>query len=671
MESRPSMSKRVRVTDRDFEETVMKWFEKVDVDTLPDNNELARDIESDCEIVIEMSSQSKLNVYYSNWEKFTNVDAYVGSIEDAISTDYNLNLSSKCCNEVEKYIYGVKEKQKWALSMFDSNGKMESGLLKGNIRHMGSFDECISVNEDFDNITLIGKYCLADLIVNDVNIENGTETKFKGALCFPGGCTAEEIQQIHHAINISIYPTSSECYLRESKSFDGVIICAIIVFGIILCLVVTSTTYELTMQYSKKSPHVLFKSFSLMSNGKSLLTVTGPKDPNQFSCICGIRVFATVWIILFHLVDLKKGIIANELYFNEWMQTVASKILVAGPLSVDTFLLITGMLISFNHRKSLNKTLKFNIIKHYLNRYFRLTPTLALIVLVRAAFVPYLGFGPLLTIQNVYSANCRRYWWSALLYVQNFVNADDICIQESWYLCVDMQIFLVSPFFLIPLRRKPKIALSVIAALLLISLGFSFASVWVYDMTNPKNYLKNYYMMPYFRVSPWFLGLIMEYHLSVSQETKLIVGKATRVLLTVTSLASIIFCIYAHPTVILSGQENQILYAGRITLIRPLWCMATWWIIYSCVHGYNDFLNNFLSLNAFQVLSKITYAAYLVHLTIISLFHSISRTATVLSATTVFMEGCAYLVIIALTSTVITLFVEIPALVITKYSIRA
>ncbi|KAF5285094.1 hypothetical protein FQA39_LY16783 [Lamprigera yunnana] len=599
------------------------------------------------------------------------MEKYISSIESAISIESYLNLSTKCYNAVEKYTNGLKENQQWALSMFDANSKMESGLLRGNVRHLGSFDECISVNEDFGNITLIGKYCLANLIFNDVNIamKNGSKTVFQGAICFPSGCATKEIQQIHHAINIPIFPLTPTCYIAESKPFDAASICAIVIFGIILCLVVTSTTYEYIMRYNRKSSHILLKSFSLISNGERLLTVTGPKE-DQILCLFGIRVFTMAWIVYFHVMLLKMGT-TSQLHIDEWRNTVTSKILYGAPLGVDTFFLISGLLLSYNERNSLKKCVKFNIIKFYINRYLRLTPTLAVIILVCVAFVTYLGVGPMLITQNISSMNCRRYWWSALLYVQNFVNVDDMCVGESWYLCVEMQIFLVSPLLLIPLRKKPKVTLAIAIVPLLISLALSFASVWLLDMTITKSFFKNYYVKPYFRVAPWISGLILGYYLSISQESKLVIGKATNVLLTITALITIMFCIYAQPSIIFSEEQNQFVFASRITFIRQLWCIAICWIIYSCVNGYNDIFNRFLSMGAFQVLSKITYSAYLLHMTIISLFLSISRTATVLTPTAVLMEGCAYLVITVFISTIITLCIEMPALILTKYFIKS
>lgn len=41
---------------------------------------------------------------------------------------------------------------------------------------------------------------------------------------------------------------------------------------------------------------------------------------------------------------------------------------------------------------------------------------------------------------------CERHWLSTLLYVQNYANNKDLCFIHSWYLSVDTQLFLISPF---------------------------------------------------------------------------------------------------------------------------------------------------------------------------------------------------------------------------------
>lgn len=47
--------------------------------------------------------------------------------------------------------------------MHDSNGKLPSGILKGNIHQFGDFDECLSVESPGGDVQ--GQYCLANVQV--------------------------------------------------------------------------------------------------------------------------------------------------------------------------------------------------------------------------------------------------------------------------------------------------------------------------------------------------------------------------------------------------------------------------------------------------------------------------------------------------------------------------
>lgn len=63
----------------------------------------------------------------------------------------------------------------------------------------------------------------------------------------------------------------------------------------------------------------------------------------------------------------------------------------------------------------------------YLNRYLRMTPMLAIYMLVSMTLIRFMGNGPIWPISLVFlSDNCKRYWWSTLLHIQNYVNPGEI-----------------------------------------------------------------------------------------------------------------------------------------------------------------------------------------------------------------------------------------------------
>lgn len=49
--------------------------------------------------------------------------------------------------------------------MFDSSSKYPDGVLYGNTRHLGNFDECYNLQSDMEEVEnkMAGRYCLVDL----------------------------------------------------------------------------------------------------------------------------------------------------------------------------------------------------------------------------------------------------------------------------------------------------------------------------------------------------------------------------------------------------------------------------------------------------------------------------------------------------------------------------
>lgn len=70
---------------------------------------------------------------------------------------------------------------------------------------------------------------------------------------------------------------------------------------------------------------------------------------------------------------------------------------------------------------------RINILMLYFIRYFRLTPLLGISFLFSMSLMRFMGSGPLWPTKiDMWSQSCERYWWSALLYIQNYVNITDL-----------------------------------------------------------------------------------------------------------------------------------------------------------------------------------------------------------------------------------------------------
>lgn len=110
-----------------------------------------------------------------------------------------------------------------------------------------------------------------------------------------------------------------------------------------------------------------------------------------------------------------------------------STIITGGTVSVDTFFMISGLLVTYHLCSHLEKGQKFKLWHFYLRRYIRLTPSLAVVVMILAVLSHRFGSGPLWKRTSAAVAKpCQYFWWSALLHIQNYVNAKHIvsCIES-------------------------------------------------------------------------------------------------------------------------------------------------------------------------------------------------------------------------------------------------
>ena len=61
-----------------------------------------------------------------------------------------------------------------------------------------------------------------------------------------------------------------------------------------------------------------------------------------------------------------------------------------------------------------------------MHRYMTNTPVVAIFLLLILAFPNNMPMSPIYNIGALTSANCKTYWWSALLHIQNYVNPNNL-----------------------------------------------------------------------------------------------------------------------------------------------------------------------------------------------------------------------------------------------------
>lgn len=81
------------------------------------------------------------------------------------------------------------------------------------------------------------------------------------------------------------------------------------------------------------------------------------------------------------------------------------------------------------------------------------------------------------------SNRCDKYWWSALLHIQNYANDYGTCLSQSWYLSIEMQLFILAPFLVYAYHRYQTKTIIISLIAILISMGWTWALYIKYDLS--------------------------------------------------------------------------------------------------------------------------------------------------------------------------------------------
>ncbi|XP_068082915.1 nose resistant to fluoxetine protein 6 [Anabrus simplex] len=595
--------------------------------------------------------------------------------------------------------------------VFDSSTKIPEGITTGQTIHLGNFDNCIGI----DLPVFTGKYCLASVGVDKTRPSlqyhvssrmRGLPLDFRGkktsskmdesltvldkltmeiAVCVPSSCAAQDIEIFLNAIleEVGFQATVSEedCQTNLSKELrlvDWITIAVIVIF---LLLIILSTTYDAITPQGRRSELLL--AFSAISNGRRILATSSSSD--TMGVVNGVRVISLAWVVLAHrhsnsvtvpYLNLVDGID----FLEDWKRLYLTN----GTLSVDTFLMLSGMLLAYVFLKEVNKTGAFNVPMFYIHRYIRLTPLLAAVILFHATLLQYMGSGPLWErLIKFQRDSCESNWWPDLLYVQNYVNNREMCVGHSWYLAVDMHLYILSPLILIPLWKRPKLGCGLICLLILIGWAIVFSVVYIkelypviYPMLDSAVMLRateGYYIPTHGRFMPWLIGVGLGFilHSVKNTDTK---PKLTKIHLVVGWSLSVAFMLLAlflaAPFMKMNWKYSVLEAAFYCSLHRPVWALGVAWIVFACASGYGGPVNTLLSWKVFQPLSRVSYAIYLIHFPIQLILISGARTSRYFNESVLVSEFFGDFVIATIVGFVLTLAFESPFIIIEKVLCR-
>ncbi|KAJ3630435.1 hypothetical protein MTP99_011629 [Tenebrio molitor] len=599
---------------------------------------------------------------------------------------------TQCASDMEAFFADLSDMKLWALQMFDASSKVNPGILSLNLRWYGNYDQCLNIREVVGGRVIEGQYCNALIVINNItghfpqlfNIQNekakeqifDNQQNYLG-ICIPKSCTINDLNLLGNGVE-TLFQTPFHiafqddfCTYRNqpiASPIDAYVFCF---FGIVLAVVAVSTAYDVYLRKLRKKPD-LFVVFSLYTNGKKLLGTHCEND--NLKCLNGIRVLSMMWVMVDHLFVIRiNAFNTNNLYvLTEWQHRIENSIYFAAHYAVDTFFCMSGILVTYVHMKYSEKfTIKLS--SFYLFRLLRLVPALVATILIYVSVVKYVTQGPIWhSVLKQYLAHCKNTWWTTLLFVNNFIKYDDMCIQQTWYLSVDTQLYAVAPLILFFIKKNPTRTFLAIIMLCFVSMVYTWTITVVKDAgfvlfwdLNADDSLYVYFST-LSRMPAWLIGIVFGYFLYRNKNKKNSISQLANITLWLVSLCSML-ALVLYQVVFVRHNYDVTRSAFFNSLSRPIWSLAVCSIIYSCCTGRGGCVNTFLSHPLFVVLGKLTYSMYLIHFLVIFVVVGNPKESTHFSTFEIFHDFCGIFVDILVCSFVICLVFETPVMLLIKY----
>ncbi|XP_069691612.1 nose resistant to fluoxetine protein 6-like isoform X2 [Periplaneta americana] len=594
-------------------------------------------------------------------------------------------ISQVCQNHSFMMGKEALKRSKWALQMLDSTSKLQSGLLQGSIIELGNFDECLEVDVHEELGSFVGQHCSTIFKFSSPDVDEmvgnlGVVPLF-WSVCIPSTCTPQDLQYILSKASKNFVVDPLLCHTKNgARPLEAIDWIAIMLFTFIGILCTLSTLYDILVKDTDRRNKILLL-FSWKTNGKALFN-TG--DVNfSLDAVHGMRFLSMCAVVLGHTFTITIGTPSvnllpfmerardwNHLYFNNLT------------FAVDTFFVMSGMLLCYITMQVLDAGKKFNVPVFYIHRFLRITPLLGSAILLHVSFLDKLGSGPLwdFLYGKMEKKYCEKNWWATILNIQNYVNSDEVCISPSWYLAVDTQLFWISPIFLLSLHKWPRFGLGL--TIITGTAGMIAAFVESYTRQDNPDFIHlgenvdfGYsYFHTHTRCPSWFVGLLCGYLLHRTSDWRKRVAmnadRLSKVTVTLGWMLTIIAVIVVYnslyPFLQKDYEYNAVQAAFYYTLARPVWSVCMTWIIFACVSGYGGIANTILSWKVWRPLGRLTFAMYIFHNDIIFARLAGTKTPVYLSIAGKVGEFLQNLVLTILVAIVMTLAIESPIVQIEK-----
>ncbi|KAJ1347281.1 hypothetical protein KIN20_002306 [Parelaphostrongylus tenuis] len=539
------------------------------------------------------------------------------------------------CNSSQKEILS---KNLYAAKQVDAFGKLPAGIMEFTTVGTGSYVECNEVLAPYGT-----HYCFARIQFSSLSAEEPLIAKL--AVCMPRSCGEQDIPQLMRSVIkerfLSLdFPNATCLPINIKLAVSFWIFIAFASFIVLLTILATITDYFLHNNscYTKRTTAMsAFLAFSFYSNGAVLLDVRPPKE-SILRSLASIRFISMTWVAAGHSVgaaSMSESLLPTLDMWDPLLSTTITN----GFLSVDTFFLLSGIIVAYLFFKSRpdSRFVKSPMtwVLFYVHRYVRLTPPMMLFIWFFVVTAPLtdgvwsaaVPMDELDTVEHTVQM-CQQYWWRNMLYIDNYFSNSESCYGITWYLAVDTQLYIVAPIFLLTLYITPLIGYIV----LLLSTAASV--VYTYVITYRDNlppvfvakkvdqsellFFDEFYQQAWTRCPPYLIGLGVGHFLAQCQANKSKLSKKAIVLGWIFA-ASIALCsLYTVHGYQAGDYWSKFSSATYNNFSRIGWALAVSWVIVANHLGWGGIIATFMDHPLWQPLGKLSYCAYIAHFYVIA-----------------------------------------------------
>ncbi|GMT07714.1 hypothetical protein PENTCL1PPCAC_29888, partial [Pristionchus entomophagus] len=462
----------------------------------------------------------------------------------------------------------------------------------------------------------------------------------KVGLCMPASCEKDtNIGRIlSEATNDTAHLCDISCVGPTAEPSSFFYLFNVVFISLIVIAVAASVLDYLAMrnglenELKNKTAWKIVTSFSIIRNSSSLFAVGSKSD--SINCLDAIRFITFTWVVNGHC-DLFTADGDNGFQMLRAPEQFINDILLNAYASVDTFFLVSGLLVSYTFFKRVHSNPEYVYAPY---NWIILTPSYMLFIAFFVAWTPQLhDVWATGVAQNstMFVENCEKYWWLNALYINNFRNVLDICYGPSWFLAVDTQLYWAAPLFLIAIFYSwmdsfnyisGKTGLGTAIGGILFSVGATIFLTALYDLpalgftvqaTGNLDFMTYLYIKPWIRCIPYITGIVCGYFIvQVRKQTIKIRQPKTWELALCWFLASasaltVIFSAYDY----LRGASDWSVPVRALygSFARIGWSASVAWVILACTFDWAGPVKWLLEHPFWYPLGRLSFCAFLAH----------------------------------------------------------